>query len=223
MGIRRETNNKEIQEEKENRTTEKKMKYLLFLLSMSFIFSQDIKRTSEFKRDVVYGIDCDDTEYRDYKGSPAWKGYGGWLSECDSIRTTRLDAEFALKAKERKRQKAIQDSIDMIELESIDLDLDAMWENTVWEEIQDVTEVYAEVEQITAVAGVRGAEAEDEALALLYYRRSMKGLALIDLQKAYGKLQIKREKLIEVNPDHPKLQKINQLITQLESKIKKYS
>tara|TARA_Y100001972_G_C7486148_1_gene246817 strand:- start:349 stop:645 length:297 start_codon:yes stop_codon:yes gene_type:complete len=98
-----------------------------------------------------------------------------------------------------------------------------MWENTVWEEIQDVTTVYAEVEQITAVAGVRGAEAEDEALDHLYYRRSMKGLALIDLQKAYGKLQIKKEKLIEVNPDHPKLEKINQLITQLESKIKKYS
>ena len=92
-----------------------------------------------------------------------------------------------------------------------------------YEEIQDVTTVYAEVEQITAVAGVRGAEAEDEALDHLYYRRSMKGLALIDLQKAYGKLQIKKEKLIEVNPDHPKLEKINQLITQLESKIKKYS
>ena len=101
--------------------------------------------------------------------------------------------------------------------------MDAMWENTVQEEIQDVTDVYAEVETITAVAGVRGAEAEDEALDHLYYRRSMKGLALIDLQKAYGKLQIKKEKLIEVNPDHPKLEKINQLITQLESKIKKYS
>ena len=42
-----------------------------------------------------------------------------------------------------------------------------------------------EVENITAVAGVRGAEAEDEALlALLYYRRSMRGLSLLDLKKA---------------------------------------
>ena len=44
----------------------------------------------------------------------------------------------------------------------------------------------------------------------------MKGLTFIDLQTFHGKLQIKKEKLIEVNPDHPKLEKINQLITQLE-------
>ena len=196
------------------------MKYLTLVLLVSVIFSQDIKRTSEFKRDVAYGIDCDDTEYRDYKGSPAWKGYGGWISECDSIRTTRLNAEFALRSKERQRQKAIQDSIDIIELESIDLDLDAMWENTVWEEIQDVTEVYGEVEQITAVAGVRGAEAEDEALALLYYRRSMKGLTLLDYQKAYGKLMNTKDKLIETDPKHPKLKKINNLLSQLKIKMK---
>ena len=177
------------------------MKYLPLLL-VSVIYSQvdeqvfkdqDITRTSEFKRDVAYGQDCDDTEYRDYKGSPAWKGYGGWLSECDSIRTVNLDREFAEKAKQRQREKAIQDSIDMASIDDMDLDLDAMWENTVWEEIQDIqdAEVY-ETEQITAVAGVRGAEAEDEALHHLYYRKSMKGLALIDLQKAYGKLKIKR-------------------------------
>jgi len=197
------------------------MKYLTLVLLVSVIFSQDIKRTSEFKRDVAYGIDCDDTEYRDYKGSPAWKGYGGWISECDSIRTTRLNAEFALRSKERQRQKAIQDSIDMVELESVDLDLDVMWENTVWQEIEDVTEVYGEVEQITAVAGVRGAEAEDEALALLYYRRSMRGIAMIDLQKAYGRLRNTRDELMKANPKHPKLDKINNLISQLKIKINK--
>ena len=201
------------------------MKYLTLLLLLSVTYSQDIQRTSEFKRSTAYGQDCDDTEYRDYKGYPAWKGYGGWLSECDSIRSVNLDREFAERAKIQKREKAIQDSIDTQEaLAEIDnLDLDAMWENTVWEEIQDVTTVYAEVEQITAVAGVRGAEAEDEALHHLYYRRSMKGLALIDLQKAYGKLQIKKDNLIKVDPNHPKLNKINNLITQLEVKIKKYS
>jgi len=210
------------------------MRYLPFVL-VSVIYSQvdeqvftdqGITRTSEFKRGKAYGQDCDDTEYRDYKGSPAWKGYGGWLSECDSILTVNLDREFAERERIRKINQAEQDSIDTQEaLAEIDnLDLDAMWENTVWEEIQDIEDtIYGEVEQITAVAGVRGAEAEDEALDHLYYRRSMKGLALIDLQKAYGKLQIKKEKLIEVNPDHPKLEKINQLITQLESKIKKYS
>jgi len=210
------------------------MRYLPLLL-VSVIYSQvdeqvftdqGIKRTSEFKRGKAYGQDCDDTEYRDYKGSPAWKGYGGWISECDSILTVNLDREFAERERIRKIKQAEKDSIDTQEaLAEIDnLDLDAMWENTVWEEIQDIEDtIYGEVEQITAVAGVRGAEAEDEALDHLYYRRSMKGLALIDLQKAYGKLQIKKEKLIEVNPDHPKLEKINQLITQLEFKIKKYS
>ena len=208
------------------------MKYLPLLL-VSVIYSQvdeqvfkdqDITRTSEFKRDVAYGQDCDDTEYRDYKGSPAWKGYGGWLSECDSIRSVHLDREFAEKAKQRQREKAIQDSIDMASIDDMDLDLDAMWENTVWEEIQDIqdAEVY-ETEQITAVAGVRGAEAEDEALHHLYYRKSMKGLAPIDLQKAYGKLKIKREKMLKNNPKNPKLKKINTLISKLEIRISKYS
>ena len=185
------------------------------------LIDQDITRTSEFKRDVAYGQDCDDTEYRDYKGSPAWKGYGGWLSECDSIRSVNLDREFAERAKQKQRVKAIQDSIDMVEIESIDFDLDAMWENTVWNEIEDIvdSEVY-ETEQITAVAGVRGAEAEDEALELLYYRRSMKGIALMDLQKAYGKLRNTKDKLIEKDPNHPKLEKINTLLSQLEIKIK---
>ena len=197
------------------------MKYLTLLLSISVIYSQDIQRTSEFKRSTAYGQDCDDTEYRDYKGSPAWKGYGGWLSECDSILSVNLDREFAIKAEQRKREKAIQDSIDTQEaLAEIDnLDLDAMWENTVWEEIQDVVTIEAEVEQITAVAGVRGAEAEDEALEHLYYRKSMKGLALIDLQKAYGRLKIKRDNLLKENPNNPKLERINTLISQLESKI----
>ena len=94
-----------------------------------------------------------------------------------------------------------------------------MWENTVWQEIQDVTTVYAEVEQITAVAGVRGAEAEDEALQHLYYRRSMRGLELVDIQKAYGKLKITRENLYNNNPDNPKIAKIDQYLLQLERKM----
>ena len=110
--------------------------------------------------------------------------------------------------------------IDSTDIDAL-LDLDALWENTVWEEIQDVTTIYAEVEQITPVAGVRGAEAEDEALGHLYYRKSMKGLALLDLQKAYGKLIIKKEKLLEVDKNHPKLKKINNLIFQLKIKMKK--
>ena len=197
------------------------MKYLTLALLLSVIFSQDIKRTSDFKRSTAYGIDCDDTEYRDYKGYPAWKGYGGWLSECDSIRSVNLDREFAERAEIRKRKQAIQDSIDTQEALAMidDLDMDAMWENTVWEEIQDVTDVVGEVEQITAVAGVRGAEAEDEALEHLYYRRSMKRLSKLDLEKAYGKLMLKRDKLVSENQP---TDKIDQYLSMLEGKISKY-
>ena len=196
------------------------MKYLTLLLSISVIYSQDVQQVSETKRDVAYGQDCDDTEYRNEWGTPNWKNYGVWLSECDSIRTVTLDKEFSERRKKQQREKAIQDSIEALEYENIDFDMDAMWENTVWEEIQDVVDVVAEVEQITAVAGVRGAEAEDEALEHLYYRRSMKGLALIDLQKAYGKLMNTKDKLVDSDPNHPKLEKINNLLSQLEIKMK---
>ena len=76
-----------------------------------------------------------------------------------------------------------------------ELDLDAMWENTVWEEIKEVTIKDYEIEKVTTVAGVRGAEAEDEALNMLYYRKSMRSLSLLDLQKVYGKLVAKKEKM----------------------------
>ena len=164
------------------------------------------------------GTECDDTEYRDFNGSPNWKNYGQWLSECDSLSTTYYDAEFATRRKKQQREKAIQDSIDMASVEDIDFDLDAMWENTVWEEIQDVADakVY-ETEYITAVAGVRGAEAEDEALALLYYRRSMKGLSKLQIQKALGKLIIRREQMSDDDSD---AQKIDGYIVQLKNKLK---
>ena len=93
-----------------------------------------------------------------------------------------------------------------------------MWDNTVWNEITDIAEEAGyEVENITAVAGVRGAEAEDEALALLYYRRSMKGLSKLDLQRALGKLIIKRKKM----SDDSATEKIDGYIYQLKIKLKK--
>jgi hypothetical protein len=59
--------------------------------------------------------------------------------------------------------------------DSLALDLDSMWDNTIWNEIVDIpkTTVY-EVDNITATAGVRGKESEDEILNYLYYRKSMK-------------------------------------------------
>ena len=194
------------------------MKYLTLVLLLSVIYSQDVQQVSETKRDVAYGQDCDDTEYRNEWGTPNWKNYGVWLSECDSIRTVTLDKEFSERRKKQQREKAIQDSIEALEYENIDFDMDAMWENTVWEEIQDVVDVVGEVEQITAVAGVRGAEAEDEALDHLYYRRSMKGLSELDIQRALGKLIIKRGKMSD---DHKDAKRIDNYISQLKSKLQK--
>ena len=99
-----------------------------------------------------------------------------------------------------------------------ELDLDAMWENTVWEEIQDVTDEGYEVERVTAVAGVRGAEAEDEALALLYYRRSMRGLSELQLRKALGKLMNKRSELVKQGKVVP--EEIDKYIVQLKTRLK---
>ena len=49
------------------------------------------------------------------------------------------------------------------------------WGEIIWEEILDVEkEEIQEVDNITAVAGVRGKESEDEILNYLYYRKSMK-------------------------------------------------
>jgi hypothetical protein len=102
--------------------------------------------------------------------------------------------------------------------DEVDLDFDAMWDNTIWNEIEDIAdEEIQEVDNVTAVAGVRGAEAEDEALALLYYRRSMKGLSKLDLQKALGKLIIKRQKM----SDDSDTKKIDGYILQLKRKLKK--
>ena len=192
------------------------MRYVPFLL-VSVIFSQDVTRVSEFKTSTFMGTECDDTEYRNEWGRPNWKNYGQWLSECDSISTTYYDMEFAERRKKQEeerlaREKELAEPLD-------DLDLDAMWDNTVWVEIQDIqdTEVY-ETEYITAVAGVRGAEAEDEALALLYYRRSMKGLSKIDLQRALGKLIIKKEQLEKQKKETTK---IDNYISQLKYRLTK--
>ena len=74
----------------------------------------------------------------------------------------------------------------MILAQDEDLDLDAMWDNTVWNEIEEIADKdVQEVDNITAVAGVRGAEAEDEALHHLYYRQSMKGPSKVELNKIY--------------------------------------
>ena len=104
----------------------------------------------------------------------------------------------------------------MGDADTTDIDLDAIWESTVWEEIDEIVEVEGEVEQVVSVAGVRGAEAEDEALEHLYYRKSMKGLSQIELQKALGKL-IKKRSMVT---DSLSLAKINGYILSIKNKLK---
>ena len=164
------------------------------------------------------GTECDDTEYRNSNGRPNWKNYGQWLSECDSISSVTIDAEFTIKRKKKQEEERLAKEKELAEVLD-DLDLDAMWENTVWIEIQDIqdTESY-ETEYITAVAGVRGAEAEDEALNLLYYRRSMKGLSELQLRTALGKLLNKRSKLQKQGTEVP--EEIDKYILVLQNKIK---
>ena len=100
--------------------------------------------------------------------------------------------------------------------DTTDIDLDALWESTVWEEIEEINEIEGEVEQVTSVAGVRGAEAEDEALEHLYYRKSMKKLSQVELQKALGRL-LKKKSIVT---DSLTLSKIDKYIKQLKKKIK---
>ena len=50
-----------------------------------------------------------------------------------------------------------------------EIDIEKLFKETKWEEIQDVKDTGYEVEKVTYVAGVRGNEAEHEILNYLYY------------------------------------------------------
>lgn len=101
-----------------------------------------------------------------------------------------------------------------------DLDMDAMWDNTVWNEIEDIAdEDIQEVDNITAVAGVRGAEAEDEALHHLYYRQSMKGPSKVELNKALGKLLNTLTALKEKDSAHKKIPEVTHYVIQIYKKL----
>ena len=100
-----------------------------------------------------------------------------------------------------------------------ELDLDAMWDNTVWNEIEEVTTKEYEVEKVTTVAGVRGAEAEDEALHHLYYRQSMTGPSEIQLNKALGKLLNTLTVLKEKNPENKKIPEVTHYVIQIYKKL----
>lgn len=110
-------------------------------------------------------------------------------------------------------------AMSMLYAQDEELDLDAMWDNTVWNEIEEVTTKEYEVEKVTTVAGVRGAEAEDEALHHLYYRQSMKGPSEIQLNKALGKLLNTLTVLKEKNPENKKIPEVTHYVIQIYKKL----
>ena len=105
--------------------------------------------------------------------------------------------------------------------ETLALDSDIMWDEVMWEEITEIgREEIQEVDNITAVAGVRGAEAEDEALALLYYRKSMYGISQTEYKKVYGKLKNKRDELFKKDKNNSKLEEMDNYLSYIRKKIK---
>ena len=86
-------------------------------------------------------------------------------------------------------------------------------------EIIEHTVVLGEVDNITAVAGVCGAEAEDEALHHLYYRQSMKGPSKVELNKALGKLLNTLGALKDKNPEHAKIPEVTHYVIQIYKKL----
>tara|TARA_Y100001970_G_scaffold23973_1_gene28320 strand:- start:2772 stop:3239 length:468 start_codon:yes stop_codon:yes gene_type:complete len=102
----------------------------------------------------------------------------------------------------------------------LDMDMDAMWDNTMWTEIEEASYEDHEVDKITAVAGVRGAEAEDEALHHLYYRQSMKGPSPVQLNKALGKLMNSLSALKKKDKNHAKIPELTHYIIQIHKKLK---
>mgnify|MGYP003654010002 CR=1 FL=1 len=99
------------------------IKYLPILLLISAIHSQDVNQTSKIKSSTFRGTPCDDTEYRNSNGTPNWKNYGRFLSECDSLSTTYFDAEFAEMDRVKQREQATKDSLEQIEIASMDIDV----------------------------------------------------------------------------------------------------
>ena len=92
-------------------------------------------------------------------------------------------------------------------------------ELTVKEEVSENRFLAAsmeDLEQVIRNLAHTGEMSEDEALEHLYYRKSMKGLSQIELQKALGRLLKKRS----VVTDTLVLKKINGYINQIKNKLK---
>ncbi|MCH8011335.1 MAG: tetratricopeptide repeat protein [Candidatus Marinimicrobia bacterium] len=92
------------------------------------------------------------------------------------------------------------------------VDVSDIWLNTVWKSIDEITTTKKsfEVEKVTTVAGVRGAEAEAEATKNLYYRGSMRVPSRAELKEAINML----ENTIANEPANDKLMEMKHYIIQ---------
>ena len=92
------------------------------------------------------------------------------------------------------------------------VDFSDIWLNTVWKSIDEITTTKKsfEVEKVTTVAGVRGAEAEAETTKHLYYRGSMNVPSRTELIEAINML----ENTIANEPTNDKLMEMKHYIIQ---------
>jgi len=96
--------------------------------------------------------------------------------------------------------------------------VDDDWLNTVWTQVDDmVQEEDFKTQEIVAVAGVRGAEAEDNILDKLYYKGGKRAPSQSKLLKAIETLQ----KAISDNPKGENVSKQKYFIAQCYEKLGK--
>jgi len=114
------------------------MKRLVLLFFLCISYSQT--RYGDGKGNGIWrGRPCDDTEVRGYSGLPAWKNYGEWLSECDSLADAYEDSTFAIILEERHSKKLEEDRKRQEEIDNIDIDAEFDINSVISIELEDVS------------------------------------------------------------------------------------
>ena len=91
------------------------------------------------------------------------------------------------------------------------------WANTVWKKVGNLTKEKRsfQVEKATTVAGVRGAEAEDNVLKQLYYRGKGQYPTRLELKNAIEML----EQIIKSEPEAPNVHETKFYIAQIYEQL----
>ena len=91
------------------------------------------------------------------------------------------------------------------------------WANTVWKKVGNLTKEKRsfQVEKATTVAGVRGAEAEDNVLKQLYYRGKGQYPTRLELKNAVEML----EQIIKSEPEAPNVHETKFYIAQIYEQL----